>query len=36
LAPEGIHLLFGHASLTRAERSQVAALVTQVLDGAPH
>jgi PhoH-like ATPase len=29
------HPLFGHVSLTRAERSPVAALVTQVLDGAP-
>jgi PhoH-like ATPase len=29
------HPLFGHVSLTRAERSRVAALVTQVLDGAP-
>jgi PhoH-like ATPase len=28
------HPLFGHVSLTRAERSPVAALVTQVLDGA--
>jgi PhoH-like ATPase len=27
------HPLFGHVSLTRAERSPVAALVTQVLDG---
>jgi PhoH-like ATPase len=27
------HPLFGHVSLTRAERSRVAALVTQVLDG---
>jgi PhoH-like ATPase len=29
------HPLFAHVSLTRAERSPVAALVTQVLDGAP-
>ena len=28
------HPLFGHVTLTRAERSPVAALVTQVLDGA--
>jgi PhoH-like ATPase len=28
------HPLFGHVTLTRAERSRVAALVTQVLDGA--
>jgi PhoH-like ATPase len=28
------HPLFGHVALTRAERSPVAALVTQVLDGA--
>jgi PhoH-like ATPase len=28
------HPLFGHVTLTRAERSKVAALVTQVLDGA--
>jgi PhoH-like ATPase len=27
------HPLFGHVTLTRAERSRVAALVTQVLDG---
>jgi PhoH-like ATPase len=27
------HPLFGHVSLTRAERSPIAALVTQVLDG---
>jgi len=31
------HPLFGHVSLTRAERSPVAALVTNVLDGTvPH
>ena len=31
------HPLFGHVTLTRAERSPVAALVTQVLDGiVPH
>jgi PhoH-like ATPase len=31
------HPLFGHVTLTRAERSRVAALVTQVLDGdTPH
>jgi PhoH-like ATPase len=29
------HPLFGHVTLTRAERSPVAALVTQVLDGFP-
>jgi PhoH-like ATPase len=29
------HPLFGHVTLTRAERSPVAALVTQVLDGQP-
>jgi PhoH-like ATPase len=29
------HPLFGHVTLTRAERSPVAALVTQVLDGVP-
>ena len=28
------HPLFGHVTLTRAERSPVAALVTQVLDSA--
>jgi len=28
------HPLFGHVTLTRAERSRVAALVTQVLDEA--
>jgi PhoH-like ATPase len=30
------HPLFGHVRLTRAERSPVAALVTEVLDGATH
>jgi PhoH-like ATPase len=29
------HPLFGHVTLTRSERSPIAALVTQLLDGGP-